>query len=402
MPLPVAFCLSLGAAVVGRPEGAWTPLQRLAGQGAIGSPGGTHPIAASGMTAHVVWAQGGVINWRRSDDGGVTWGRAVRVTSHAMAEYPCSLELADGVLQLLWPDHRNGGWEMYHRRSTDGGASWGEETRLSPGVDLFRPGTAATGRTVHLAWGSRSSVEPTPAGTHTWGEIYYTRSTDAGATWEPIQRLTLPDRSAMRPGVAAQGRFVYLTWFDRRDAKDLLDWSIWTKRSTDGGATWGPDVRLSGRESHFAHHPEIVATPGGRVCCIWEGGQEFDGHRWFGDSALYARVSEDRGRSWGPAERITFVHAPTEWATHAKVAARGARVHLGWTEAPDGKDRPHAAYYMTSPDGGRTWQPPERLTEATDGECGVQSVGGTEDYAIVVVGKADELWYRRRAITAPE
>ena len=54
-----------------------------------------------------------------------------------------------------------------------------------------------------MAWASRSSVEPTPAGTHTWGEIYYRRSTDDGASWEPQLRLSTPDDSGMRPGIVA-------------------------------------------------------------------------------------------------------------------------------------------------------------------------------------------------------
>lgn len=32
-------------------------------------------------------------------------------------------------------------------------------------------------------------------------------------------------------------------------------------------------MRLSASESQFAHHPAIAATPGGRVCCLWEAGQ---------------------------------------------------------------------------------------------------------------------------------
>jgi len=378
------------------PQSDRTPLAPLTGDGAIGSPGGTHPIAVDGDTVHFAWAQGRNIHYRRSHDSGRTWTHPRQITEGGTSEYPVSLELGESVLHLVWPDDRNGGWEVYHRRSLDGGETWAAETRLTPGIDLFRMGTAVSGSAVHVTWASRSSVEPTPAGTHTWGEIYYKRSTDGGVTWEPTTRLTTPGASAMRPGVAAYGDYVHLIWFDRRDATSLLDWRIYTKRSTDGGATWEPDLKLHADPDAFPHHPQIVATPGGRVCALWEQGQTFDGHHWSGDPGLHSRISDDNGLTWSEPERITFVNAPTGWATHAKSYACGSRVHLAWTDAPDGQDASRAGYYMTSSDGGVTWEAPERLTLASDGGCGVEGVGGGESFAIVSIAESGRLDVCRR------
>jgi len=382
----------------------WTPLTPLGGAGSIGSPGGTHPLAIDGDTVHLVWMQRGNIQYRLSTDAGVTWGTTRPLTASGTAQYPCSLERSGSVLHLIWPDSRNGTWEIYYKRSTDASKTWGPDTRLTPGASLFRLGTAISGSTVHVVWGSTSLVLPTPVGTHTWGELYYTRSTDGGVTWKPVVRLTAPDCSAMRPGIAAVGRasgdYVHLTWFDRRDSKEVWDWDIYYKRSTDGGATFGPDVRMTSTPYH-SRHPQIVATPGGRVCCIWEDGSFVTGTRWEGDAALYAAVSDDNGKTWQEARRLTFANAPHGRATHSKSYACGSRIHLAWTDSPDGTDKPQAAYYMTSPDGGLTWESPERLTTASDGSYGGAAVGGTDSYAIVLVGKSETLSYRRRDITAP-
>lgn len=359
---------------------------------------------ADGKTVHVVFARGGKIEYRRSEDCGVSWGHTVSLTSGGAAQCPCSLELSGQTLHLIWPDSRNGTWEMYYKRSRDAGKTWGEDARLTPGVDLFRLGTAVSGTNVHAAWGSRSLLEKVPVTgwTWTWGEIYYKRSTDDGATWEKDVRLTQPDASAMRPGIAVSGQYVHVAWFDRRDAKRIpgYDWDIYYKRSTDGGATWGPDVRMSRTPEH-SRHPQVVATAGGTVCCIWEDGQVLAGSRMVGDPALYAAVSRDNGGTWGKPQRITYVNAPGGFATHPKAYACGARVHLVWTDSPEGIGRPSAAYYMTSPDGGLTWGEPERLTSASDGECGGAAVGGTESYAIVLIGISDTLCYRRRNTGAP-
>ena len=66
----------------------WSRPVQLSGAGAIGSPGGTHPLAFD-KTAYAAWVQNGVIHLRTSDDGGVTWDHATRVTAHGTAMYPC-------------------------------------------------------------------------------------------------------------------------------------------------------------------------------------------------------------------------------------------------------------------------------------------------------------------------
>src|SRR5262249_43179680 len=75
-------------------------------------------------------------------------------------------------------------------------------------------------------------------------EIYYLRSTDAGAGWVPEVRLTTAPGLSHRPSVAADGRDVYVAWWDGRDGNN----EVYFKRSADGGKTWRPDVRLSHSE----------------------------------------------------------------------------------------------------------------------------------------------------------
>ena len=89
----------------------WVSLTPLGGSGAIGSPGGTHPIVADGQTVHVVWAEHGRIHYQRSTDAGETWGQPVSLASHGTAQYPCSLEVSEAAVHLIWPDSRDGRWE---------------------------------------------------------------------------------------------------------------------------------------------------------------------------------------------------------------------------------------------------------------------------------------------------
>ncbi len=381
-----------------QPALPWSRPVEISGRGAIGSPGGTHPLATDGKTVYATWFHEGRIHLRPSSDGGATWGHAAAVTSGGMAMYPCSLEVTGSVLHLFWPDTRHPGlWEPYYKRSADGGKTWSEEIRLSPGVDLFRMGTAVSGSSLHLVWFNKHVLEKVPAGdqtwTWTWGEVYYQRSTDGGLTWDKALRLSEPESTASRPVVAACDKYVHVAWLDNRDARQKpgWDWEIYYKRSADGGATWGPDVRMS-RNPWHSRHPQILAAPGGRACCIWEDGMAWDGRTstgWSGDGAMYAALSDDSGKTWAEPKRISFVNSPNGRATHAKSSATGARIYLVWTDAAEGSEakpiRARAAYYAMSPDGGTSWSGAERLATGMHGDWAPDGVVGTESGAVVLL-----------------
>ena len=139
------------------------------------------------------------------------------------------------------------------------------------------------------------------------------------------------------------------------------------------------------------------------MCCLWEDGQYHDGTNWLGDAALYVSLSDDQGQTWTESKRITFVNTPNAWATHPKTYASESRVHLVWTDSPEGPQGRQAAYYMTSPDGGAMWEDPEQIaiaTEANPRNVHGQGVGGTETYAVALTSEADGLYYRRRDLAA--
>ena len=101
--------------------GHWSRPLPLSGSGAVGSPGGTHPLVAGAGGVHVVWETGGSIHYRHSSDAGASWARAARLTTGGTAVYPCSLELAGSALHLIWPDKRHAGQDrnLHVRRGRD-------------------------------------------------------------------------------------------------------------------------------------------------------------------------------------------------------------------------------------------------------------------------------------------
>ena len=171
-------------------------------------------VSAAGNNVYTVWednrdAGGFEIYFKRSTDGGGTWGADTRLTiSAGNSEYPC-IEAFDSFVYVSWNDNRDGNIEIYYKRSTDGGASWEPDTRLtSIAGDSYRPSLALSGNTLHLVWfDSRDGNY----------EIYYKNSSICALSWSQDQRLTNNSFISAQPFVNTSGPLVNILWTDNRD-----------------------------------------------------------------------------------------------------------------------------------------------------------------------------------------
>ena len=81
-----------------------------------------------------------------------------------------SVPAASGLnVHVVWDDDRDGNWETYYKRSTDGGTSWSSDLRLSTndGADSYNPSMAVSGNRVHVVWNDFRDGN---------AEIYYKRN----------------------------------------------------------------------------------------------------------------------------------------------------------------------------------------------------------------------------------
>jgi len=115
-----------------------------------------HSMSASGQFVHAVWSDAlSAIYYKRSTDGGLSWEPATQLSvAIGLAEYP--FVLADGdVVHLVWNDWIGGAgnYELFYKRSTDGGASWESDVRLTYADDHSVNQTlAVSNQALHLAW----------------------------------------------------------------------------------------------------------------------------------------------------------------------------------------------------------------------------------------------------------
>jgi len=165
-------------------------------------------------------------------DSRAQWEPDVRLTNEPAGSYTSTtnawcIASSGDALHVVWYDDRDLNWEIYYKRSTDGGSSWGPDTRLTN--DLFAsfyPSVAVSGSVVHVVWHDQrdnSGID----------EIYYKRSTDGGSSWGADKQLTSESSFSFSPSVTAAGSIVHVVWQDYRDGNS----EIYYKRDPTGNVT---------------------------------------------------------------------------------------------------------------------------------------------------------------------
>jgi hypothetical protein len=130
-------------------------------------------------------------------------------------------------VHVVWSDYRDGDLEIYAKRSTDGGASWDPDVRLTnaPNASMFAS-VAVSGANVHVVWTDQRDIDP---------EVYYKRSTDGGTTWDPDTVVTYSSSIVLYPSVAVSGSKIHVVWWDQRDGPSG-NVEIYYKRNLTGNS----------------------------------------------------------------------------------------------------------------------------------------------------------------------
>ncbi|MDX9800576.1 MAG: sialidase family protein, partial [Spirochaetia bacterium] len=117
---------------------------------------------------------------------------------------------------------RRSTYQLYLKKSTDGGKSWGQAKRItdfdetaggrtveSANFDNQRPDFKIDDSTIHLAWERRNISEANP-------QIYYAKLDLDGAAKEVPEKVSADGRSCNFPKIANYKGNIVITWFDNR------------------------------------------------------------------------------------------------------------------------------------------------------------------------------------------
>lgn len=200
----------------------------------------------------------------RSDDGGATWGRNVRI-SMGEACPCCRTAIAsapDGSVWVAWRSVLDGDVrDIVVARSRDGGRSFGEARRVHadnwvfPGCPHAGPSILADARgRLHIAWWT--GVEGRAA-------AWYARADDGEQFGAPLALSQVGTPRPVHVQLAVRGDTVLAAWDDDVGAGP----QVFVRTSYDGGSHFGKPVALS-PEGDAASFPVLGLAPG-RATVAW-------------------------------------------------------------------------------------------------------------------------------------
>ncbi len=223
--------------------GGWSPRVKLSTHGISTSLNENMAtcLVASGDTLHVVWSDhrmnGYAIYYTRSIDTGLSWSNAIALTdTNQKATFP-AIAVSGNFVHLAWMDESLGHRASFYKRSTDGGATWGPIVILDSNTS-FWPGIAASGALVVVSLNKTIPTNNT--------EVFFMRSTNNGVTWSAEQQISNAQNRSEDPAIAALGQDVHLSWNDKRSGTMLT----YYRHSSDAGVTWGDETAITSTNSY--------------------------------------------------------------------------------------------------------------------------------------------------------
>lgn len=226
--------------------------------------------------------------------------------------------------------------------SDDGGTTWSKPVDAeAPGEQVREPTqpVVAPDGAVYVGWRNR---DPAPAPNN----IVVAKSADGGATWT---RSAVADVTSA-PGSHIAGGFPKLAVEPRTGAIDVVyrgikfgDPDVFFQRSTDGGTTWSPPLRVNddpqGNKTEQVT-PQVFVAPNGRIDVLWvDKRNAYPSPASLDASAqgdVYWAASTDGGATFSPNQRVTDHSMDLDVGLDARI---GSYIWYGPTEAPMGDDK---------------------------------------------------------------
>ncbi len=341
---PVAAILAIGLFLLAPSAWAdWQPAKRITWTS--GDSSVPRAVLDSLENLHVVWEDDTPGNYnvyyKKSTDGGDSWTSAKRITwtVNSSSRPAIAVDSLD-TLHVVYEDTSSGNYEIFYRRSTDGGDTWSTPKRLTWTAERsWDPAVAVDSSDVlHVFW-----ADAIPGNF----EIYYRKSIDGGASWSANERLTWTADDSFGPFIALDpSGDLHIAWYDYTPGPA----DIYYKNSTDGGTSWSITKRLTWTADN-SFYPCLIAGASGHLYIVWEDDTP-------GNTEIYFKSSGDGGATWSASKRLTWTEGDS-WFPSLSIEYLSGDLHLIWSDATPGYPE---LYYKGSADGGATWSASKRLT----------------------------------------
>jgi hypothetical protein len=321
-------------------------------------------VRSSDNNTYVVWQESvpGNTNrnyeifFKKSSDGGNSFGEKIRLSDNiGFSEHP-QLASENKNIYVVWADDTNVNKQIYFKKSNNGGNSFGEQMLLSDGSsNAFNQEISSFGDNVYIVW-----LEKIPYGPY---RIMLASSNDGGNTFRKPIALSENAMAQTFPKITAIDSHVYVTWnVDVEDQPNTKS-GVYFISSFDKGMTFGNMSKLNMEEKDFGE-PQ-VASSGNQVYVIW-GGSDTNKLR-----SLILIKSDDYGKTFSETKKISETeHGRLHEPSNVDIMAdQNNRVFIAWQDRTDTSDKDEI-FFASSTDSGESFSGVTNLSNNADiSEC---------------------------------
>ncbi len=199
------------------------------------------------------------------------------------------------------------------------------------------------GGNINVVW-----LDTTPG----YSAVFFSRSSDGGATFSSPQNLSTDPNGSLAPQIAVDpSGGINVVWEDSTSPND-----IFFSRSSDGGATFSTPKNISNNPAG-ANNPYLAVDSGGNINVVWVGSPKT------APSIIFFSRSSDGGATFS-----TPIAVSTNPSDGPLVAVDFAgNINVAWIEGLDG---PFHAAFSRSSDGGATFTAPKQISGLSEVDPG--------------------------------
>jgi hypothetical protein len=202
------------------------------------------------------------VGYAISGDDGASWDSAHYIFNPNWAGIQSMVAAGTGPLAEVIVGTQVGyDFVFYESHSTDFGQTWSDTNVIFTCYDAGKPDIAEMDSVIHFVWDGRFEAGPP------W-DIYYKRSLDGGSTWsENLMLSTFDEHGSQEPTISLGGsNVVAVDWADGKYSPYMLTGDVLMRVSGDTGTTWGSETQAT--FNHFVLKSD-VAIRGDTIDAVW-------------------------------------------------------------------------------------------------------------------------------------
>jgi hypothetical protein len=273
-------------------------------------------------------------------------------TNPGLSALPDVATDSDGNIFVVWNEKSSfsSKFEIYFSRSTDGGATFSPPESVSNNNgDSLTPRIAVLNGILHVVWSDKTG------GTSGNYDIMYSKSNNMGDDWSPSVKLTSNSGDSLTPSLAAFGSDLYVVWSDKTGGTSGK-FDIQFKKSTNGGTSFTP-AGASGTKvssnSGDSLTPDVEASANG-IFIVWSdtsGGTS-------GKFDILFKKSTNGGATFLPnTANAKNISTNSGLSVTPSIAVDGNSVYVTWSDTTGGTSGNFDILFKKSTDGGNTFTP---------------------------------------------